>query len=123
MIDTQHLPGFDEWIWLPDAAEIMGVRGRDVRAMIRDHQLVAVRHGENNALAITGGQLVAKDGAIVPLPALRGTLIQLIDAGYSEEEAFQWLTTLNESLGVTPLAGLRGEKTHAVRREIQFLAF
>ena len=123
-------PEFDEWLWLPQVAELLGVRGRDVRAMLRDRQLVAVRRGDNNALAVNGGQFVAKDGAIVPLPPLRGTLISLADAGYSDEEALRWLLTPNDHLGdtatgeaVTPLAGLRGEKTHAVRRAIQFLAF
>lgn len=117
------VPAFDEWLWLPDVAELLGVRGRDVRAMINDHRLVAIRRGENNALAINGAQFVLKDGEVVPLPSLRGTLIQLADAGYNSEESLRWLMEYNDDLGMTPLAGLRGEKTHAVRRAIQFLAF
>lgn len=117
------LPSPDEWLWLPEVADLLGVRGRDVRAMIGDHRLVAVRRGENNALAVNGAQFVEKDGCIVPLPSLRGALIQLADAGYSCEEALRWLMEPNDLVGMTPLEGLRGEKTHAVRRAIQFLAF
>ena len=118
-----ELPAYDAWLSLPEVADLLNVRGRDVRAMIRDRSLVAVRRGENNALAINGGQLVEKDGQIVPLPPLRGTLIQLADAGYDEEESLRWLMSYDDSLGMAPLEGLRGEKTHAVRRAIQFLAF
>ncbi|MCI5826518.1 MAG: Rv2175c family DNA-binding protein [Arcanobacterium sp.] len=120
---AQELPALDEWLWLPDVAELLGVRGRDVRAMIGDHRLVALRRGPNNALAVNGAQFVRKDGKIVPLPALRGTLIQLADAGYNAEESLQWLMAPHAELGMTPFEGLRGEKTHAVRRAIQFLAF
>lgn len=122
-VSAMALPQMHEWLWLPDVAELLGVRGRDVRAMINDHRLVALRRGENNALAINGGQFVEKDGEVVPLPPLRGTLIQLADAGYTPEESLRWLMEYHDDLGMTPLEGLRGEKTHAVRRAIQFLAF
>lgn len=117
------LPSPEDWLWLPEVADLLGVRGRDVRAMIGDRRLVAIRRGENNALAVNGAQFIEKDGEIVPLPSLRGTLIQLADAGYNSEEALRWLMEPNDLVGMTPLEGLRGEKTHAVRRAIQFLAF
>lgn len=118
-----RIPEFDHWLSLPEVAELLAVRGRDVRAMIKDHRLVPMRRGENNALAINGGQLAFKEGRIVPLPTLRGTLIMLADAGYSDEEALAWLLAPNADFGMPPLQALHGEKMHAVRRAIQFLAF
>ena len=118
-----ELPEPSAWLSIPEAADLLGVRQRDVRSMLTEHALVAVRRGENNALAICGGEFVEKGGEIVALPALRGTLIQLADAGFSDDEALAWLLAPNEFLGLAPLDSLRQGNVKAVRRAIQFLAF
>lgn len=61
------------------------------------------------------------DGA--PLSSLRGTLLTLLDAGFSEEEAVAWLLAENEELGERPVEALRAGRKSGVRRATQGLAF
>ncbi len=116
-IDIPH------WLSYPNAADLLGVRLRDIRSMVADSRLVSVRRGDNNAHAISSDQFVKKDGAFVPLPSLRGTLIMLSDAGYSSDEAFEWLGRENDELGSTPMSALRQGRASAVRRVVAGLAF
>lgn len=108
---------------LPEVADALGVQLREVRAMVREQRLAGVRRGENDAYAVPADFLVEEEEGWRVLPSLRGTLIQLADSGYSEEEAVGWLFRPEESLGETPIAALRGKRTHAVRRAAQALAF
>ena len=117
------MPSADQWLSLPEVAEVLDVRLRDVRTLISDRRLIAIRRGENNALAVTGGQIVIKDGEPVPLPALRGTLILLADSGFSDDEAFAFLYREDPELGTTPMQALLDGKHHAVRRIVAGLAF
>lgn len=57
------------------------------------------------------------------MPGLRGTLIQLADAGMNSEEALAWLHTNNEQLGAAPISVLRTGAVHSVRRAAQVLAW
>ncbi|WP_244303326.1 Rv2175c family DNA-binding protein [Leucobacter coleopterorum] len=58
-----------------------------------------------------------------PLPPLRGTLLALFDAGYSNEEAVAWVFEHNEELGERPIDSLLAGRKSAVRRATQSLAF
>ncbi|MFC7406087.1 Rv2175c family DNA-binding protein [Georgenia alba] len=113
------------WYSVPEAAELLGVRDRDVRAMLRDRRLLAVPHGPNSARSVPADLLLGPevDDGPGPLPNLRGTLIVLADAGYDDEESFRWLYSPHEELGSTPVAALRARRTHAVRRVAQTLGF
>jgi hypothetical protein len=93
--------------------------------MLREHRLLAVAHGPNGAQAVPAELLLGPDEADGPgpLPALRGTLTLLADAGYDAEESFRWLYTQHGELEATPIAALRARRTHAVRRAAQTLAF
>lgn len=94
--------------------------------MVRDHRLLAFRVGENQALAVPEDFLVADPdapGMEHVLPALRGSLTQLADAGYDDVESLRWLYTPEDSLGDTPIAALRGGRVATVRRAAQGLAF
>lgn len=113
----------DQWYSIPEIADFLGVRQRDVRTMIDDSRLIARRQGENNAWAINGAQFIEDSGAIIPLPSLRGTLTVLYDSGFTKEEAFEWLLCANDEIGQTPLAALREGNVHAVRRVATGLAF
>ncbi|GAA4433129.1 Rv2175c family DNA-binding protein [Georgenia halophila] len=110
---------------MPEVAELLGVRDRDVRGMIREHRLLAVPHGPNAAKSVPADFLLDVDHpeGPGPLPNLRGTLMVLADARYDDEASFRWLFTPNEELGETPMAALRAHRTHAVRRIAQTLAF
>jgi hypothetical protein len=58
-----------------------------------------------------------------PVKHLSGVLTLLHDAGYSPEEAYQWLTTADETLPGTPLQALHENRATEVKRRAQALAF
>ncbi|UNX53402.1 Rv2175c family DNA-binding protein [Georgenia sp. TF02-10] len=112
------------WLSVPEVADLLGVRQRDVRAMLRDHRLLSVPHGPDGAPAVPVELLQGGDEqAPGPLPTLRGTLTLLADNGFDDEESYRWLYTVDEELGSTPLQALQAGRTHAVRRVAQTLAF
>lgn len=113
-VSAQYSP--TEYYSIPEIADFIGVRQRDVRGMIRDNEILAVRRGENNALLIYGGQLVEKDGTLDVLGALRGTIIQLRDLGLDDEAIHDWIMTESDELGTSPLEALRNGNIHGVRR-------
>ncbi|HLV05124.1 Rv2175c family DNA-binding protein [uncultured Georgenia sp.] len=114
------------WYSLPEVAEILGIRLRDVRTLLRDNALAASRRGREDGPVLVPADflLTAEDGAARPgpVPALRGTLIQLQDGGFTVEEAVEWLLTEREELGTTPIAALRARRIHEVRRVAQTVA-
>jgi hypothetical protein len=61
------------------------------------------------------------DGRPGVIPTLRGTVIVLSDAGFTEEEILEWLFTPNEELGELPVDALINGKRAAVRRVAQTL--
>lgn len=106
---------------VPEVAELLDVRLRDVRTMIADRRLIAVRL--DGPIVLPSDQLVEEDGQLVPLRSLRGTLTLLADAGYSDEEMYHWLYRDEPELGSTPMEALRSGGHRAVRRVIAGLAF
>jgi excisionase family DNA binding protein len=106
------------WLTVPDAAERLGVDVTRVRAMIKEHTLVAVRRGERGVLSIPGDLL---DGS-VPVKGLHGTLMMLADFGYSDEEMVHWLFSVEDVLGMTPAAALQDNRPTAVHRAAQLRA-
>ena len=51
-----------------------------------------------------------------PLPSLRGTIFVLHDAGFTDDEAIDWLLTPEESIGMPPIEALRAGRKSEVRR-------
>lgn len=111
------------WLSIPEVAELLDVRQRDIRSAISDNQMLAVRRGENHAWAVHRQQLVFDEIGATLLPSLPGTLTSLHDAGFDNEEALAWLTAHNDELGMTPFDALHAGNIHAVRRAILMLAF
>lgn len=105
-----------EWLSVPETAEILGIRQRDVRSMLADKTLVAVRRGENHALMIPRDFLIQSSGQWQVLTSLRGTFTLLRDAGLSDDEVVAWLFSDEPSLDTTPLQALRQGNVHPVRR-------
>ena len=103
-----------EWLSLPEVADRLGCRLSEVRRMLADGQLLAVRRGEHNALSVPA-LLLGPDG---PLPELPGTLTVLADNGVRDEEALAWLLDDDPSLvGGSPIGALlAGHKTEVRRR-------
>jgi hypothetical protein len=57
-----------------------------------------------------------------PLASLRGTIIVLQDAGFSDDEAIDWLLSEEDSIGAAPIDALRAGRKSEVRRVAQTLA-
>ncbi|WP_368244561.1 Rv2175c family DNA-binding protein [Janibacter sp. Y6] len=120
------VPGHDaledlvgEWLAIPDVAQRLGVRLTDVRRMIEEGDLVAVRVGERRVLQVPAA-FVDDDG---PLPALRGTFTVLRDARMSDDEVVAWLFARDETLpggATTAIEAIRaGFKTEVRRRAME----
>lgn len=116
-----------QWVYLPDVAQRIGESDRRVRSMVREQRVLAFRVGPNRALAVPEDMIVvdarAGDGSEEILPSLRGSLIQLSDAGYADLDSLRWLYTQNEELDARPIDALRAGRTSSVRRAAQALAF
>jgi hypothetical protein len=85
--------------------------------MIEDAYLAAVR--VDGVLKVPAEFIQGDE----PLPPLRGTLLALLDAGYSNEEAVAWVLGENDELGERPIDSLMAGRKSAVRRATQSLAF
>ena len=96
--------------------EILGIGVSKVRRLIEDRSLLARR--------IDGvwqvPEVFIRNGE--PLPELRGTLILLADARFTDDEAIDWLLETDEILGVAPIEALRSGRKAEVRRVAQALA-
>lgn len=102
-----------DWLTLPEIAELLGVpRGR-VRRMLDEQQLVGAVHDGTFKIPT----VFFVDG--LPLSSLRGTIFVLHDAGFSDEEAIDWLLEWEESIGLSPIDALRAGRKSEVRRVAQ----
>lgn len=110
-------PAGTTWLTVPDLVELLGIPQGKVRRLFDEHILLAVR--VDGVLKVPSDFIV--DGE--PLGDLRGTLIVLADAGFTDDEAMHWLLTEEESLGTTPIAALRARRKAEVRRVAQALGF
>ena len=115
--DLDQLVG--PWLTLPDVAERLGVDVGQVRRLVRDRYLVAVRRGDPKVLSVP--EALLNDGQTIP--ELRGTLTVLADSGYDDVAALQWLFEPDDSLPGTPIEALRAGRKTEIRRRAQALAF
>lgn len=102
---------------MPELVERMGRSPGKIHRLIEDHHLAAVRI--DGVLHVPEALLIDSE----PLASLRGTLLVLLDAGFEEHEAVEWLFTHNSELGTSPIEALRDGRKSAVRRATQALAF
>ena len=111
-------PLVDGWLSLPEVADALGVGINRARQLVNERQLLAVRRGENNALAVPAD--FVQDGKV--LKHLPGVLTLLGDARYSDDEAIRWLYTDDELPG-SPVQALRENRGTEVKRRAQALGF
>lgn len=104
------------WLTIPELVELLGIGVSKIRRLIEDRSLLARR--VDGVWQVP--QSFIRDGE--PLPELRGTLILLADARFSDEEAMDWLLEPDESLGASPIEALRAGRKAEVRRVAQALA-
>ncbi|ACL39545.1 transcriptional regulatory protein [Pseudarthrobacter chlorophenolicus A6] len=117
MSNVENLVG--EWLPLPDVAQLLNVSITRVHGLIDERALVAVRVGERNIRSVPAEFL--QDGQVVE--SLKGTIVVLADAGYSDEDLIIWLFTPDESLRGRPIDALREGRKTEIRRRAQTLAW
>jgi len=105
------------WLTVPDLTEILGLKVSQVRRLIEDRALLALKM--DGVWKVP--EVFIVDGE--PLGELRGTLIVLGDSGFADDEAMRWLLSPEESLGVAPIEALRAGRKAEVRRVAQALGF
>ena len=105
-----------DWLTLPELVEVLGEPLGRVRRLLDEYQLIGSRR--EGALKVPAVFIV--DGR--PLASLRGTVFVLHDAGFSDDEAIDWLLTSEDSIGAAPVAALLAGRKSEVRRVAQALA-
>jgi hypothetical protein len=110
-------PAERNWLTIPDLVEILGVPQGRVRRLLDDNALLGTRI--DGVLKVPADFIV--DGEA--MPELRGTVVVLHDAGYSDDEALHWLLEVDDVLGVAPIDALRAGRKAEVRRVAQALGF
>ena len=114
-VNNNNLDPVENWMSVDQAAEALNVPKGRVNRLLEEYSLVAIKKD---------GQLMIPADLIVegePLAPLRGTIIMLLDSGYSIEESINWLFTHSDVLGQTPLQSLLEGKKAPVRRLAQML--
>lgn len=105
----------ENWLTLDQAAEQLGISASKVRRLIEEHVLFSVKVEKQPMIPaeiIVGNE---------PLSSIRGTMLQLMDLGFTEGEAVEWLYEENDILGELPIRALvKGHKA-PVRRAAQAL--
>jgi hypothetical protein len=113
---TDSFANVTAWLTVPDAAELLGEPLGRIRRLIEEHFLIGVKR--DGVLQIPADCI--QNGE--PMPSIRGTILVLLDSGFSTEGAIEWLYTDEPTLGKTPMAALiDGQKTQ-IRRLAQALA-
>ena len=108
-----------DWLPLPDVAELLDVSVTKVHGLLDERALAALRVGERKIRSVPAAFL--QDGHVVE--SLKGTIVVLSDAGYSDEELITWLFTPDDSLRGRPIDALREGRKTEIRRRAQSLAW
>lgn len=103
------------WVTLEEAAQQLSVSPSKVKRYLEERVLFAVKIDKQ--LMIPAELIVDNE----PLSSIRGTMLQLLDLGLTEEEAIDWLYQENDALGETPMAALLKGHKAPVRRAAQAL--
>ncbi|HWS51005.1 MAG TPA: Rv2175c family DNA-binding protein [Microbacterium sp.] len=104
------------WLTLPDLVEALDEPLGRVRRLIDDHHLIGMRR--DGVFAVPAVFIVEGH----PLASLRGTIIVLKDAGFSDDEVIDWLLSEEESMGRSPIDALLAGHKSEVRRIARTLA-
>ena len=104
-----------EWLAVPDLVETLGVSVSRVHRLFEEHVLLAAK--VDGAARVPAVFLV--DGE--PMHELRGTVTVLSDNGFTDDEALDWMLSVEPSLGTSPVEALRAGRKAEVRRVAQSL--
>lgn len=115
-VTSAPLAAVTEWLTIPELAEAIGETPGRVRRLLDERALIASR--VDGVLRVPAA--FVQDGRV--LPALRGTIIVLEDAGFAGDEAIEWLFASEPTIGRAPIEALRAGHKSEVRRVAQALA-
>ncbi len=104
------------WLTIPELVELLGEPLGRVRRLLDERSLIGSRRDGTFRVP----DVFILDGHA--LPALRGTVTVLQDAGFSDDEAIDWLLEYDDSIGIPPIEALRAGRKSEVRRVAQALA-
>jgi hypothetical protein len=113
---TEPLDQVSSWLTVIEAGELLGIQPGKVRRLIEEHHLIGIKR--DGVLMIPSELII--DGE--PLASLRGTIMVLLDDGFSLGGSIDWLYTVEESLKTTPMQALIAGRKAEVRRLAQSLA-
>ena len=113
---SEPLENVASWISIPEAGERLGIVPGKVRRLIEEHALIAVKR---DGVFMIPAEIIANGEA---LPSLKGTILVLLDSGFSLMGAINWLYTENDALLGTPMSALVSGRKTEVRRIAQSLA-
>lgn len=105
-----------DWLTIPELVDALGEPLSRVRRLLDDFHLIGSRR--DGAFKVPAVFLVEGHA----IASLRGTVIVLHDAGFSDDEAIDWLLDPEDSIGVAPIEALRKGRKSEVRRVAQSLA-
>lgn len=104
-----------DWLTMPDLVERLDEPLARVRRLLDEKYLIGSRRTGTFAVPeifLSGDH---------PLSSLRGTVIVLQDAGFSDDEAIDWLLGYEDSMGRAPISALLAGHKSEVRRVAQTL--
>ena len=104
-------------LYLPDAAERIGVAVTRVHALLQEGKLIAVLRQDVPQIP---ERFFTEDEVARFVP---GVLALLADGGYTKEESLQWLFSADDSLPGRPVDALHGHLAREVMRRAQAMAF
>ena len=104
------------WLSVPEVAERLGISASRVRRLVEDRALIGRRI--DGVFSIPEAVLPGGE----PLAHLAGTVTLLLDGGFTEDSALEWLISHDEQLTVTPVEALAAGRKSEVRRVAQALA-
>lgn len=105
-----------DWLAMPDLVDALDESLSRVRRLIDDRYLIGSRR--DGTFKVPAVFIVDAR----PLPSLRGTVIVLQDAGFSDDEIIDWLFAPEEELGHPPIESLVAGRKSEVRRIAAALA-
>lgn len=117
--DLETLVG--DWLSIPEFGEALGLTQRQARRLVDDKVVLAHRVGPNSALSVPAA-FIEEDHL---LSALEGTITVLLDARLSQDEALEWLFTVDPTLPIegSPMTMLQAHRKAEVRKRAAELAF
>lgn len=105
-----------EWLTLSEIGAILDESPSRVRRLLEEHFLI----GSASEGAFRVPALFIQDGE--PLASLRGTIMVLLDAGFTNDEVIEWMLAVEDSIGMAPIVALRAGRKSEVRRVARSLA-